>query len=86
MGVHESSKGVCQALTRAFDSMDCASHAQNPNSNDSPNHSQDANALDMCSNLVRRLIARGCTVPDTVRKAEWYLASELSTAQTSARA
>lgn len=76
MGAHESNRGLCKALLRAFETMRC--HQSIPkNSNESPNLLHTSQLDDMCNDIVHRLIVRQCPLPDVIADAEWHLSADV---------
>lgn len=77
MGVHESNKGLCEALHRAFETMNCAhqTHRSTTSPTDSPSPSSDAMAT--CKDVIDRLIVRECSLPDSLRHPESHISTHV---------
>lgn len=81
MGVHESNAGLCEALNRAFESLQCIEHimaAQNRVSNNCSSPSAvsqgtfDSQKDVSCVDLLRRLISRQCSISQHIRDSDWF--------------
>lgn len=83
MGVHESNKGLCEALLRAFETMQCLkvlSHAtQHQSTNTSgpmPVERRSSEIELTCNSIVQRLVARQCKLPEALHCSDWFLSIE----------
>lgn len=87
MGVHESNHGLCEALHRAFETMQCVQKLASASEKTEGNYplspppstaeSSDSHLLSACSNLLRRLILRQCQIPLLIQDADWFDSEEI---------
>lgn len=83
MGAHESNKGLCEALVRAFETMQCLkvlSHAMRHQSTSTSvpisvqHHSSETELT--CTSIVNRLVARQCALPEAFHNSDYLLSVE----------
>lgn len=73
MGVHESNRGLCGALYRAFRVMNCRQHVSLSDVCDEPAKHvslEEDDRQGLCENLAHRLRVRGCSIPEEADDAD----------------
>lgn len=63
MGAHETNKGLCEALVRAFVIAGCNKVDTQSNIATTHNHRNKTDLTADCAHILERLRARGCSLP-----------------------